>query len=346
MVCLAVGDKKKKMTYKYFGYQLLFHIPQHKKMLATILLLVVFISQSLTCPFYQNVPTNTTQTTNFTTLGAAMNASMANDFCVIVCNGALVGFNETLPVITSSICIMGETQVGTVLAYLTIENNITTPTFLVNASNTARVVFENINIVNSGTLFEVIGQSQLTLLNTRCFFGNVCVKINTTTINALLPPGVLGDTVTFMSNAIPVEQITGWFYCTHCTFYDSLTAALLTRNPSSNPWQFFVLYDQTFVNVIFPYALQPYAGAVLSPPAGITANFVDSTNLFDCQTYTQFTSFGAAGDCPACAACPSTPSVNIVQILFAIGIWLLIFACYAVCCRRNKSDKSKKTGGD
>ena len=295
--------------------------------------------QSRACPFYQNVPTNTSATTNFTSLGAAMNASMANDYCIIVCNGASVAANETLPVITSSLCIMGETPVGTVFSYLTIDNNITSPTFLVNASNAARIVFENINIVNSVTLFEVIGQSQLTLLNMRCWFGNICVQINTTTINGLVPPGVVADTATFMSSAIAVVQVNGWFYCTHCVFYDHATAALLTRNPSTNPWQFFVVYDQTFINVLYPYALQYEPGQTIAPPAGITATFVDKTNMFDCQTYAQVFAFGDSGNCQPCSECPTCPSVNIIQIILAIGLWIAVASCLAVCCRRNKKDK-------
>ena len=307
-----------------------------------IIILLALLGNSHSCPFYQLTPSNESATTNYTLLSTAMVAAMDNSYCIIACDGAVVQANETLPNITRSICIMGETPVGTVFSYLTIENNITTPTFFVNASNSARIVFENINIVNAGTLFEIVGQSQLTLLNMRCWFGNICVQVQTSTTSGLVPPGLFADTATFMSNAIAILNINGWVYCNHCRFYDSITASLLTRNPSSNPWAYFVMYDQGFINCLFPQGLQYAPGDVLSPPAGLSNYYVDSTNYFNSQTYAELQSFGAAPACEPCAACPSCPSTNIVQLLFGIGLWVLIIACVATCCRRNKTDKAKK----
>ena len=97
-----------------------------------------------------------------------MVAAMENNFCIIVCNNAIVFANETLPNITSSLCVTGDTPTGNVFPYLTVENNITSPTFFINASNSASVVFESINIINAGTLFSIVGESQLTLANMRC----------------------------------------------------------------------------------------------------------------------------------------------------------------------------------
>ena len=312
-------------------------------MLWFIVFCLFLIPQTKSCPFYQNVPTNTTSTTNYTSLSTAMIAAMENNFCIVVCNNAVVFANETLPNITSSLCVTGDTPTGSVFPYLTVENNITSPTFFINASNSARIVFENLNIVNAGTLFSIVGESQLTLANMRCWFGNICVEVNSSITRALLPPGLYADTASFMSNAIAVVNINGWVYCMHCTFYDSLVASLLTRNPSSNPWAFFVMYDQHFINSLFPQALQYSPGDTIAPPAGISSTYTDSTNYFNCQTYAVLNTFGAGETCPPCAACPSCSGRNILQVLFGIGVWILVFACLFTCCRRNKTDKVKKS---
>jgi hypothetical protein len=301
------------------------------------------IPQTKSCPFYQNVPTNTTSTTNYTTLSSAMIAAMENNFCIVVCDKAFVFANETLPNITSSLCVTGDTPIGMVFPYLTVENNLTSPTFFINASNSDSVVFESINIINAGTLFSIVGESQLTLLNMRCYNGQVCVEVNSSTTRGLLQPGLYADTASFMANAIGILNINGWVNCKHCTFYDSLVSSVLTRNTSPNPWVYFEMYDQHYINSLYPIALQYAPGEPIAPPAGISSTYADSTNYFNCQTYATVNAFGAGEGCPPCAACPSCSSRNILQVLFGIGVWILVFACLFTCCRRNKTDKVKKS---
>lgn len=307
-----------------------------------IVLLACLVAQAWACPFYQEIPTNISSTTNYTTLDDAIGAACVNFYIVYVCDQASVAENETIRPITCPLHIMGTTPVGTVMSYLTIENTNSSDVvvFLINATNGAAVVFENINIVFDHTLFSVVGESQLTLYNMRCWGGYKCVEVNTVTTSAL-PAGLFADTAKFYDNVYAIFHASGYVRCHHCTFYNSITGAIITNNTSPNPWIYVTLYDWDTPNVLFPLGIQyvvdgPIASTALSP------TYADQTNYRNTQTYVPASSFGSSATCAPCEECDSCTSTHLTQIIFGIGFWAIVFACCMVCVVRSRSNKGNK----
>jgi hypothetical protein len=322
-------------------------------LLLVSVLVICMIYTAAGCPFYQNVPTNVSATTNYTKLCDAIQAAEDNGAVVCVCDGAYVDVNETVCNISRGVTVSGCTVTGTIFPYLTLENNQTTA-FYINVSNGEPVVFEYINIVFGvpfyGTAFTVVAQSQLTLSNMRCWFGFACVQVMSQTVG-LTPPGVVADTVGFISNDYAILHFTGFVTCTHCTFVNSLIGSLVTRNvfppASNNPWTaFFTLYDVHFMNVLYPMSIQLTLGGVMNPPT-LSDNWVDAQNYYTCQTYmTLNNTFGSPGQplCPTCSPCSTT----VVQIALSIAVWAFIYVCvmWLIAKLCGGSKKKKKSGGD
>lgn len=301
-------------------------------------LLVCLAVRAWACPFYQEIPTNVSTTTNYTTLDDAIGAACVNFYIVYVCDQSAVGASETIRPITCPLHIMGTAQVGAVFSYLTIENtNTSTVVFLINTTSGASVVFENINIVSDHTLFSVVGESQLTLYNMRCWGGYKCVEVNTVT-DSPLPAGLFADTVKFYDNAYGIFHASGYVRCYHCTFYNSITGAIITNSTAPDPWIYITLYDWDTPNVLFPMGIQYTPDGAVSA-ALLSAAYADRTMYRNTQTYVPAASFGSSDTCAPCAECEPCTSTRFTQIIFGIGFWAIVFACCLVCVTRSRSNK-------
>ena len=288
------------------------------------------------------IPTNISSTTNYTNMNDAINAGKTNSFIVYVCHNAKIYENETIDVIDSGVHIMGDVSLGNVLAYLVVENMNEESTFVIDTPNGDVIIFENINIVAKNNLFTVVGQSTLTLYNVGCFFGQKCLVVATDTSGSI-PPGVVAETVVFMSNVYGIFHATGFITCNHCTFYNQITGAMITNNTAINPWAFFSMYDQHYINTLFPMGYQTsITGAIAAPQ--LSEDYIDKTKLFNCQTYfdpTSSNAFGSGTDtCPPCAECPSCRNTRLGEIIFGIGFWAMVFACYWGISHKVSSKKS------
>lgn len=309
-----------------------------------LLLITMLVTASQGCPFFQMIPTNVSSTTNYTLLSKAMVAGMSNAMTIIVCDEAIVQANEILPVINSSLSIMGVNPVGTEFAYLTITNLNLDSVFIVNASNSDLVIFENLNIVYEKTLFSVVGRSQLIVTNLKCWFGETCISVNTGTVG-LTHPGVIVDTVGFIANDIGILWYNGYITCLHCTFYDSLVAAVLLRNLYPTPTDYITMYDHHYINVADPSAQQTGPGQPLMPPLSVSAAYVDGTDFYNCQTYVILPlpnlngAFGdfSNGTCPICPDC-GTVNVKASAAGEVIGGGIVLVAILLLCVlySRNK----------
>lgn len=327
--------------------------PLRPRLSRLFLALTILCACCQACPFYLDLPTLTSPTTNFTRFSDALAAAIANSLPLIVCDQAKITANETIPTITSSVVITGELTPGSPFPYLTVENLQLDPIFVIDAANGDVVLFENLQIDFKTTLFSIQGQAQLTLLNFKCWFGITCVQVSTLTTGSV-PPGLAGDTAVFMGNAIGILHNTGFVTCNHCTFYDSLVAAILTRNPAPNPFIYITLYDHHYQNVLFPLAAQTAIEQPLVAPE-LSPSYVDMTDFFACFDYQKPSSteqlFGSAGcpptttACPVCASCQNTSSPT--QIIFSIGLLLLIAFVISTCASRNRTAaaaRREKTG--
>jgi hypothetical protein len=295
---------------------------------------------------------------NYTSFASGLQAAMLNAIPLIVCDGAKVKQNETIPQITNSVNIVGENPIGQRFAYFTIENPDLAYIFIINTANTDIVLFENLNFIFETTLFQIIGDSHLTLLNSRCWFGDTCVEVATSQTALIVNPGLEADTVTFMANGIGILFISGYITCHHCTFYDSLVASVLLRNPTQTPNDYITMYDHHYENVLFPIAQQLLGpGGPLNAPSVISNSYTDVTNFFNCQSYkilplpTLDGTFGGRSisaslsstntTCPDCN-CSQSVIVDIIMgmsfLIFLILLWILV--------SRNKSKPTnKKTSG-
>lgn len=287
------------------------------------------------CPFYQLIPTNVSDTTNYTSLNEAITAAKTNNAPVMVCDGAVVTANETIDTIDQGVHIIGDAPPGKRKAYLTFETESDDFVFTIDAGNGDLVVFENINIVYDNYLFLVKGQSQLTLTNFTCWFGLKCVTVVADT-TGVIPPGLVIESSAFMMNAYAIFHSSGHIRCTHCSFYDSLTGAVITNNTAQNPFSFINMYDHHYINVLFPIGVQGLSTSVISAPT-FSDEYVDSTRFFNSQTYFDPTSGafgsdsgGGTATLPPCEKCECDTTWLLV-IIFSIAFFALaIYVCRAI----------------
>lgn len=322
-------------------------------MLLSLIVLLQIANNCLACPFYQNIATNISNTVNYTIFANGLQAAMLNDLPLIICDGAKVRLNETIPIITKSVTVIGENPVGQRFAYFTIENPDLNPAFVINAANTDIVMFENINFVFETTLFQILGDSRLVLSNSRCWFGDTCVEISAALTGIIAPPGLEADTVTFMANGIGILFYSGHIKCNHCTFYDSLVASVLLRNPTPTPADYIEMYDHHYANCLFPIAQQLLGpGGPLNAPSIVSDSYTDATNFFNCQSYkilplpTLDGTFGGKSfsesmtntTCPDCDCASASVIGDIIAglsfLIFLMLIWVLV--------SRNKSKPINK----
>jgi hypothetical protein len=251
----------------------------------TILIFFVFASSTANaCPFYQL----TAPRTNYTTIGAALTEAFSNGLPVRVCDVAKIKVNETIPVISQSVSVIGD--VGTSRAYLTVEDLSLSPVFVITADS---VTFQDLNIINQNTLFSVQGTGFLLLQHVRVWFGKLGVSVNVaSTISHTT--GVEADHTMFISSGVGILQVAGDVLCRDCDVVDARDAAFITRTSNFNT---FLTEDCVFVNVLIPYASQTMVDGPLIR-VDVSEKFVDEASIINCKTYPEecpSAEFGAGG---------------------------------------------------
>lgn len=324
------------------------------------LILLALAATAHACPFY--IVQSITNTLNYTKMGPALTAAMEMQLILWVCDQSVVGINDTLPVINQSVTVMGNRPRGQTFSYLTIENPQLLYIFVINVTDSPNpVVFENLNLVSSNTLFIVNGTSQLVLANFRCYFSIVCVELNPSLPVTPARQSLLVIESRFEGNAVSILHRNGYFACEDSTFFNILDVAMLTFNSdTNNPYNTYMsLYNNVFVNVLYPLAYENLALAnpYFEPPR-LSNTYTDATAYVSCQTYTPVstanapTSFGVSStpctsNCTACETCASESLIiklldTLSFLFFMIVLFLLVSTCVKYATRSKITNGNKK----
>ncbi len=282
--------KKKKDQYLfigasggYFGRLQMPHPLQTCRWRTLILWITALNTLSLCqcCPFY--TLDVSPPRTNYTTLQQGLTAAIALSQPLHVCNAATVAIYETVVpfLINAPVTLVGDVDEDSgERAFLVFEDELVDPVFVISAGGA--LTLRTVQLIFANTLIRVQLHGAIAFDHATCWFGDICVQLDTAADGATLQHAY------FYDNAIAILALslsTTPVVCTDCRFIDQRTAAILSRTTDMvDAFAGLTVTDPVFVDTPVPFGTQATVAATVIP-AELSADFVRNAGVINAQTY-------------------------------------------------------------
>lgn len=293
-----------------------------RPVLAFLWLMVVVAGGARGCPFYELAPART----NYTTFTDALAAAEVSMLPIMVCDNAQLGENETAPVITTALTIVGEVT-GSKKAYFNIENTAAAAAFTLTGD--IDVTVRNVQFVFLNTLFLVQDSALLTLERVTMWSGLRAVHLAT---DGSADSGVFMDHAQFYAVGTAVLIESGPVTCLDCRLAALRDAGFLTRTDFSEVFT----RDNQFGDVLLPFALQSAPGADIFTVA-LSDEFVQDADFMNGRTYPDdcpTTAFGGSGTSGGGGGEGFTTANIILIVLLALAVLGVVITAVAQIVQR------------
>jgi len=291
------------------------------------------------CPYI--VETN--PPTNFTAaeIGAAISTATIMMRTLVVCNGAVVPANATIPPIISPLVVRGEVLEDGAAASWDFEDFLSPVIWLISSPG---VEFSSLQISCGTTFARVIGAGSVVFRDFKFGSGVAGIEIAATPPLVLPnPPGPVNLTTgvdcdrCYFDTTITgvILETAAPFRCAGCQFIDNTDAGVLSLLPDATSHDAFFPVGVVFANTINALATQFNDNPL---PKDVSDVYAFQRNLFSCTSFSE-------ADCPeatpafggAASNCDCPPILDRdVQILLVITA-LAILLTNLLCCIFSKN---------